>query len=80
MQKIAEQLATLALQPCWDNTAPQIAADMQHALTEAEQAQLKEKIICFVYTPDPEEPETPEQPELPEEPEEPETNTVKLAG
>lgn len=82
MQKLTEHLVTLALQPSWDNTAPKMAAEIQQMLTENEQALLKEKIICFIYTPDPEEPEqqVPEQPEQPEPEEDVSAPSIKRAG
>lgn len=75
MQKLTEHLATLALQTSWNDTTPAIAAEIQQALTQAEQALLKEKIICFIYTPDPEEPEQP----IPENPEQPEPEEDVIA-
>ena len=54
MSNITEQLVTLALQPNWDNTPSETTAELQQALTTAEQALLKEKIVCFVFTPAPE--------------------------
>lgn len=90
MPNITEQLVTLALQPNWDNTPSEAATALQQVLASTEQALLKEKIICFVFTPAPEkpeqpEPEKPEQPE-PENPEQPEpekeikANQLKIAG
>lgn len=85
MPNITEQLVTLALQPNWDNTPSEAATALQQAMTSTEQALLKEKIICFIFTPAPEKPEQPEQPE-PENPEQPEPDKeikaiqVKLAG
>ncbi|GHG76360.1 hypothetical protein GCM10010919_31160 [Alishewanella longhuensis] len=85
MQKLTENLVSLALQPRWDDTVSKMAAEIQQALTENEQALLKEKIICFVISPAPEEPKQPEQPE-PEEPEKQDPKedlppkSVKLAG
>lgn len=67
MNKITAQLAELAQQPCWEETTQQSELALLKVLTEAEEALLKEKIICFVFTPDTEEPEEPDLPK-PDEP------------
>ena len=71
MPNITEQLVTLALQTNWDNTPSEAATALQQVLASDEQALLKEKIICFILTPEPKEPEETEEPKQPE-PEEPE--------
>ena len=76
MPNITEQLVTLALQPNWDNTPSEAVTALQQVLASDEQALLKEKIICFIITPAPEEPEKqePQEPTTPEPEPEPEDN------
>lgn len=67
MNNVIQQLEELALQPSWEHTA--ITPELQQLLSDTEQGLLKEKIICFVYIPEPEKPkqDDPEQPDTPEE-------------
>jgi|GEM_PF-3437359 len=77
MPSLSEQLLSLALTPVWQPSAESDNAALLAKLNTAEQALLREKIICFVLTPEPEEPEEPEKPEQPE-PDKPEPDEEKL--
>lgn len=63
MSTLSEQLLSLALTPVWQPSVEYDNAELLAQLNTAEQALLREKIICFVLTPEPDEPEKPEQPE-----------------
>ena len=67
MPNITEQLVTLALQPQWTQTPTEAGAELPQTLTADEQVLLKEKIICYIITPAPEEPEK-QEPQEPTEP------------
>ena len=74
MSTLSEQLLSLALTPVWQPSVESDNAALLAKLNTAEQALLREKIICFILTPEPEEPEKPEQPE----PDKPEPDDEKL--
>lgn len=74
MPSLSEQLLSLALTPVWQPSVESDNAALLATLNTAEQALLREKIICFILTPEPEEPEKPEQPE----PDKPEPDEEKL--
>jgi len=81
MQKLTEQLETLAMQPRWEEFSDSDLALLSN-VSDEEQALLKEKIICYVLTPEPE-PETPETPEpgdTPEQPEQQPTSIINAAA
>lgn len=78
MQTLTKQLETLAMQPHWEQS-DQSALAFLSTLSEEEQALLKEKIICYVLTPEPETPEPDNTPE-PEQPEEPEESEALPAA
>ena len=84
MQKLTEQLETLAMQPRWEEFSDSNLALLSN-VSDEEQALLKEKIICYVLTPEPETPETPEpgdtpEPEQPEQPEQQPTSIINAAA
>lgn len=74
MSTLSEQLLSLALTPVWQPSVESDNTALLAKLNTAEQALLREKIICFILTPEPEEPEKPEQPE----PDKPEPDEEKL--
>ena len=74
MPSLSEQLLSLALTPVWQPSVESDNTALLAKLNTAEQALLREKIICFILTPEPEEPEKPEQPE----PDKPEPDEEKL--
>lgn len=63
MSTLSEQLLSLALTPLWQPSVESDHAALLAKLNTAEQALLREKIICFVYTPEPEDPEEKEETE-----------------
>ncbi|EJI86287.1 hypothetical protein AEST_06030 [Alishewanella aestuarii B11] len=63
MSTLSEQLLSLALTPLWQPSVESDNAALLASLNTAEQALLREKIICFVYTPEPENPEEKEETE-----------------
>lgn len=72
MSTLSEQLLSLALTPVWQPSVESDNAELLAQLNTAEQALLRDKIICFIITPEeeplqpePDEPDTPEQ--VPEE-------------
>ena len=77
MQKLTEQLETLAMQPRWEEFSDSDLALLSN-VSDEEQALLKEKIICYVLTPEPETPETPEPGDTPEQPEQPEQQPTSI--
>lgn len=87
MSTLSEQLLSLALTPVWQPSVESDNAELLAKLNTAEQALLREKIICFIFTPKPDEPEIPdpEQP-VPDTPDRPDPEDdeqiepVKLAG
>lgn len=67
MPSLSEQLLSLALTPVWQPSVESDHTALLAKLNTAEQALLREKIICFVYTPEPEDPEEKEETEETEE-------------
>jgi len=87
MPSLSEQLLSLALTPVWQPSAEFENAALLAKLNTVEQALLREKIICFVFTPKPDEPEIPEPeqpapdtPDRPDSEEDEQVDPVKLAG
>lgn len=81
MQKLTEQLVTLATTPLWKPvTTEDVALSTHIQLTE--QALLKAKIICYITTPEPDTTEEPDEDNTPqpEHPEEPLVSTSKTAA
>jgi len=81
MQKLTEQLVTLATTPLWEPMTTEDAALSERIQLE-EQALLKEKIICYILTPEPDTSEEPDGDNVPqpEHPEEPLVSTSKVAA
>ncbi|EIW88822.1 hypothetical protein AGRI_08550 [Alishewanella agri BL06] len=81
MSTLSEQLLSLALTPVWQPSVESDNAQLLAKLNTAEQALLREKIICFIVTPEPEEPQQPEpdEPDTPEQVPEEVSFNVKLA-
>lgn len=81
MSTLSEQLLSLALTPVWQPSVESDNAALLAQLNTAEQALLREKIICFIVTPEPEEPQQPEpdEPDTPEQVPEKVSFNVKLA-
>ncbi len=81
MPSLSEQLLSLALTPVWQPSVESDNAALLAQLNTAEQALLREKIICFIVTPEPEEPQQPEpdEPDTPEQVPEEVSFNVKLA-
>lgn len=63
MPSLSEQLLSLALTPVWQPSVESDNTALLAKLNTVEQALLREKIICFVYTPEPEDPEEKEETE-----------------
>jgi hypothetical protein len=81
MSTLSEQLLSLALTPVWQPSVESDNTELLAKLNTAEQALLREKIICFIVTPEPEEPQQPEpdEPDTPEQVPEEVSFNVKLA-
>ena len=81
MSTLSEQLLSQALTPLWQPSVESDNTALLAQLNTAEQALLREKIICFIVTPEPEEPQQPEpdEPDTPEQVPEEVSFNVKLA-